>query len=90
MALGSFLEAGMMICWGCSWPFQVAKTYRTKDVSGKSLRFLWLIETGYILGLLYKAFYHFDVVIYLYLINFIFVSADLTLCYIYKNKQKNN
>lgn len=87
MIIGQFLEAGMMICWGCSWPVQVAKTYKTKDVSGKSIMFLWLIQTGYILGLLYKTFFNFDAVIWLYLLNFIFVGADMVLYYCYNNKK---
>lgn len=89
MVLGSLLEAGMMLCWGSSWPFQVVKTYRTKDVSGKSLRFLCLIELGYVLGLLYKIFFNFDYVIWLYLINFIFVGTDLILYFVYRNRNKS-
>ena len=84
MMIGSILEAGMLICWGSSWPFQVVKTYSTKDVSGKSIFFLWLIETGYILGLAYKIFYHYDYVIFLYLLNFLFVAAEIILYYAYK------
>ncbi|MCM1266129.1 MAG: PQ-loop domain-containing transporter [Candidatus Gastranaerophilales bacterium] len=87
MAIGQLLEAGMMICWGCSWPVQVAKTYTTKDVSGKSIVFLWLIQTGYILGLLYKIFFNFDYVIWLYLLNFIFVGTDMILYYSYRNRK---
>ena len=37
----SVLEAGMMICFGASWPFQVAKTYKTKEVKGKSILFIY-------------------------------------------------
>lgn len=87
MAISSLLEAGMMICWGSSWPFQVIKTYTTKDVSGKSILFLWLIEIGYVFGLLYKVFYHFDYVIWLYILNFVLVGADMILYYCYKGRQ---
>ena len=85
MDIGSMLEAGMMLCWGSSWPFQVAKTYTTKNVKGKSILFLWLINTGYVLGIAYKAFFRFDYVIWLYLLNFVFVFTDLVLYYKYKN-----
>lgn len=85
MDIGSMLEAGMMLCWGSSWPFQVAKTYTTKNVKGKSILFLWLINTGYVLGIAYKAFFRFDYVIWLYLLNFVFVFTDLVLYYRYKN-----
>ena len=84
MIISSLLEAGMLICWGASWPFQVAKTYSSKDVSGKSILFLWLIEIGYILGLCYKIFYHYDYVVFLYLLNFIFVAMEIILYYAYK------
>lgn len=82
----SIFEAGMMICFGSSWPFQVAKTYKTKDVKGKSIFFLWLIQTGYVLGMIHKVLYNFDTVFYLYLLNFTLVAADMTLYYIYKNR----
>ena len=85
MDIGSMLEAGMMLCWGSSWPFQVAKTYTTKNVKGKSILFLWLINTGYVLGIAYKALFRFDYVIWLYLLNFVFVFTDLVLYYKYKN-----
>jgi len=85
----SILEAGMMICFGSSWPFQVAKTYRTKDVKGKSFRFLWLLELGYIMGILHKIFFNMDLVILLYIINFCLVGTDLFLCYRYKNLDIN-
>ena len=32
----SVLEAGMMVCFGASWPFQVVKTFKSKEVGGKS------------------------------------------------------
>ena len=36
----SIFEAGMLICFGASWPFAVMKTYKTKSVKGKSRLFL--------------------------------------------------
>ncbi len=89
MDIGSVLEAGMMLCWGSSWPFQVSKTYKTKNVKGKSKRFLWLINIGYVFGITYKAFFHFDYVIWLYILNFAFVMTDLILCYKYRNLPEN-
>lgn len=86
MEIGSLLEAGMMICWGISWPVQVLKTYKSKNVHGKSILFLWLIQTGYVLGIAHKIFFQLDYVIWLYLINFVFVAADMVLYYLYKNR----
>lgn len=85
----SVLEAGMMVCFGASWPFQVWKTYKTKEVKGKSIQFLWLVEIGYILGMLHHILYAPDNVIYLYLLNFILVGTDMTLYYKYKNLPYN-
>lgn len=84
----SIFEAGMLLCFGASWPFQVAKTYKTKQVKGKSILFLWLVELGYVLGMIHKALYSPDVVFFLYLLNFILVAADMTLYYIYKNRDE--
>jgi len=83
----SIFEAAMLICFGASWPFQVAKTYRTKDVKGKSIFFLWLIEIGYVCGMIHKVLYSQDLVIVLYLLNFILVAADMILYYKYKEDE---
>lgn len=85
----SILEAGMMFCFGASWPFQVAKTFKTKNVKGKSILFLWLVEAGYLMGMGHKIFYNMDAVIYLYLLNFLLVGSDMVLYYIYKNRPEN-
>lgn len=85
---GAILEAGMMVCWGASWPFQVLKTYKTKNVKGKSILFLWLITMGYIFGIIHKIFFSFDYVIFFYLLNLAFVLMDMTFYYKYKNNQE--
>ena len=82
----SILEAGMMVCFGASWPFQVMKTYKTKNVKGKSILFLSLVELGYVLGMLHHILYAPDKVIYLYLLNFMLVGADTILYFKYKNR----
>ena len=83
--IDSMLEAGMMVCWGISWPVQALKTYKTKKAESKSIFFIWLITTGYIFGIIYKALFHYDYVIYLYLLNLIFVVIDMLLYYRYIN-----
>ncbi len=76
----SFFEAGMLICFGASWPFAVRKTFRTKSVKGKSKLFLSLIILGYVCGIINKILNSMDIVIWLYVINLLLVSADLILC----------
>jgi len=83
----SIYEALMLICFGASWPFAVAKTYRTKDIKGKSKMFLSLIIFGYICGIIHKCIYKPDAVILLYIINLLLVAADLALVLIYRNKK---
>ena len=85
----SIFEAGMLICFGASWPAAVAKTYRTKNVKGKSRLFLWLVIVGYICGMIHKVLFNFDLVFYLYVLNSLLVATDLALVYKYKNLPEN-
>ncbi len=84
----SIYEALMLICFGASWPFAVLKTYRTKNVKGKSLVFLSLIIIGYICGIIHKCIYKLDAVLLLYIVNLVLVSADMVLCVKYRNNDK--
>lgn len=85
----SIFEAGMLICFGASWPFAVMKTYRTKNVKGKSRLFLTLIIIGYICGIVNKVINTMDIVFWLYVINLILVSADAFLVLVYRNTPQN-
>ena len=81
----SIFEAGMLLCFGASWPAAVLKTYRTKNVEGKSKIFLMLILAGYICGMINKVLYFgYDIVFWLYVINFMMVFCDLVLYFRYK------
>ena len=81
----SIFEAGMLLCFGASWPAAVLKTYRTKNVEGKSLLFLLLILTGYVCGMINKVLYFgYDLVFWLYVINFVLVFCDLVLYFRYR------
>lgn len=86
----SIFEALMILCFGASWPFALRKTYKTKNVKGKSIRFLVLILFGYLFGIIHKILYNTDIVIWLYFINFAMIGADLTLTLIYKKRFQNN
>lgn len=80
----SIFELIMLACFGASWPFAVIKTWRTKNVKGKSLLFLILIFIGYCSGVLHKIFYKPDWVLSLYILNGIMVCTDLCLYFKYK------
>ncbi len=81
----SIFEAGMMICFGGSWPLAAYKTYKGKGVHGKGRYFSLVIMLGYICGITHKLLYSRDVVIWLYIINMAFLLTDMILWYRYRN-----
>ncbi len=88
----SIFEALMLICFGISWPFSVVRSYRASSVKGKSFLFLLLLLLAYTAGILHKSLFSFDIVIALYIFNFVIVSLDIAL-YIRNaqlDKQKEN
>lgn len=86
----SIFEGLMILCFGASWPFALWKTYKTKDVKGKSIRFLVLILIGYMFGIIHKILCNTDIVIWLYFINFAMIGTDLSLTLIYKKRFQKN
>ncbi len=44
-------EMIMLICFGLSWPFNIAKSLRSRTAKGKSVLFEVFIIVGYISGL---------------------------------------
>ena len=73
----SIFEIVMLICFGAAWPLSIYKAYISRSTQGKSVSFLLVILIGYVAGILNKLFYQYDVVVYLYLLNFIMVLIDL-------------
>ena len=47
-------EIAMLIAFGCSWPFNIAKSWRSRTAKGKSVIFEFIIIGGYLVGLLGK------------------------------------
>ena len=92
--IAKVLEATMLILFGISWPFNLAKSIRTKSTKGKSLLFLVLIDLGYVAGITSKFFSTTFVwetdwwVFAIYVINFLFVTADLIMYFVNKSKEK--
>ena len=85
----SIFEITMLVCFGASWPFAIHKTYTTKSTKGKSARFLILIIVGYLAGIIHKILYSNDIVILLYILNMLMVSADFMMFLKYKNLPQN-
>ena len=78
MNLAHLLEAGMLVCFGFSWPLNVVKAYRAKTARGTSLAFIILIITGYIAGISAKIIDNqFNYVLGVYFLNLAIVSANV-------------
>ena len=50
----SVFETIMLVCFGCSWPLNVIKSYKARTARNMSLPFILLIITGYIAGIAAK------------------------------------
>jgi hypothetical protein len=75
----SVFEILMLLCFGAAWPFSIYKSYTSKSVKGKSPIFLLVLMSGYVFGILNKLFYHYDHVIFLYMLNLVMISTDFGL-----------
>lgn len=76
MGLFEFL---MLVCFGFSWPFSIAKSIRSKSTKGKSIMFMLLIELGYIFGIVHKLLNDCNWVICMYIVLFFVVAVDIAL-----------
>lgn len=92
--VAKILEVVMLVLFGISWPFNLIKSIKSKSTKGKSLLFLILIDLGYVAGIASKFFSTTFVwatdwwVFMIYCINFAFVSADLIMYFINKQREK--
>jgi len=81
----SLFEAGMLICFGASWPLDIYKSLKSRTTAGKSVMFMIVLCVGYIFGIINKILYSRDIVLILYIINFLLVSFDI--CLYYRNRR---
>lgn len=84
----SMFEAIMLLCFGAAWPMNIAKSLRMKSTKGKSLSFLMTIEIGYVAGIIHKILFSQDIVLVLYIVNFLMVGTDMTLYFIYRSRER--
>lgn len=75
----SMFEIIMLICFGAAWPFSIYESYKSESVEGKSIVFLCILLMGYIAGILHKIYFSYDSVIFLYMLNMLFVGIDMLL-----------
>jgi len=90
LTAASIFEAGMMICFGLSWPLSILKIVRSKRTEGKSQLFLFIIIIGYLSGIAAKFFKAGgglpDWVTLLYAYNAVLVTIDLLLTIKYSKR----
>ncbi|HAK46955.1 MAG TPA: hypothetical protein DCO79_13700 [Spirochaeta sp.] len=84
----SVFELLMLVCFGAAWPLNIYKSIKSKSTKGKSLIFLFVINAGYICGIIHKIVYSFDGVIFLYILNFLMVTVDILL--FFRNRKFEN
>lgn len=76
--MSAIFETIMLICFGCSWPMNVIKSYKARTAKSTSLPFILLIITGYIAGILAKVVTgQYNFVLVVYLLNLVIVSLNL-------------
>lgn len=70
----------MLVCFGISWPFNIAKSLRSRTAKGKSVAFELLIIAGYLCGLVGKLILgNLSYVVFFYIADILMVAADLAL-----------
>ncbi len=73
-------EAGMLLCFGCSWPMNITKSIRARTAKGKSLAFELFVLVGYICGITGKCISgHINWVFAIYILDLLMVTTDILL-----------
>ncbi len=87
--MAEFLESIMLVCFGLSWPMNLAKNIKAKSAKNMSLQFILLIIFGYIAGISAKLYDHrFNYVLVVYLLNLVVVSANVIVYFINRRYDK--
>lgn len=78
--MAQIFETLMLILFGLSWPFNIAKSIRSRTAQGKSLIFEAFIITGYLFGLAGKFISgNVTYVAAVYVLDILMVSTDFVL-----------
>ena len=76
--MAQFFETCMLICFGLSWPFNIAKSLRSKTAKGKSMLFQIIVIAGYLMGLTGKFISgNVTYVAAVYVLDILMVTCDL-------------
>lgn len=89
--MASVFETLMLVCFGLSWPFNLVKNYKAKTAKAMSLKFLLLIEFGYVCGITAKFISgNINYVLIVYFLNLLVVGANIAVFFINKRLDKKN
>ena len=78
--MAQLFETAMLLCFGASWPFNIARSLRSRTAKGKSLLFEVCVIVGYLCGVAGKiAGDNVTYVLWVYLLDICMVSTDLCL-----------
>lgn len=91
MNLAHLFEAGMLVCFGFSWPINVVKAYKARTAKSTSLAFICLIITGYVAGVTAKMINHqYNYVLAVYFMNLAIVLANVAVYFRNKALDRKN
>lgn len=78
--MAQLFETIMLICFGLSWPFNIAKSLKSRTAKGKSLQFEICIVIGYLFGIAGKFISgNVSYVLVVYVLDVLMVSIDIIL-----------
>ena len=77
--MAQFFEMLMLILFGLSWPFNIAKSLKSRTARGKSIHFEMVIIVGYLCGIAGKIVGHnVTYVVAFYIIAMVSIDLALT------------
>lgn len=72
----------MLVCFGISWPFNIAKSLRSRTAKGKSVIYEILVVVGYFFGLAAKIILgDVNYVMIFYIVDILMVTTDIVLTF---------
>ncbi len=78
--MAQIFETIMLVCFGLSWPFNIAKSLRARTAKGKSLQFEICVVIGYCFGIAGKFVgNNVSYVLVVYFLDVLMVSVDILL-----------
>jgi hypothetical protein len=78
--MAQIFEVIMLVCFGISWPFNIATSIRSRTAKGKSLKFEICVVVGYLFGVAGKIIGdNVTYVLAFYALDILMVSVDIAL-----------